>query len=158
MSPEASEGLLMYTVLSRVVRTVPMAAKPLGACLLCKQVTCDCFIDLLKGCPICNERHTAGMCKGEPAKGKTTPFFMSEASKLKIRRWLEEEYDEDKDGTLEKVYNELCGIISEIVQEDSRQVLGVYMEKEAKLLEAESKRFKERAQKRLREEQQKHKK
>lgn len=80
---------------------------------------------------------------------------MSEASKLKLKRWLEGEYDEDKEGTLDKIYKELCEVVSEIVEEDSRIVIGGLYDKLSTQYTEQSKKIKERAQKRLKEEQKK---
>lgn len=105
---------------------IPMAAapplKPLGACLLCKKPVCDCM-------------------KDEPK------HFISEASKLRLRRWfIEEEIDDC-------YYEGLCAVVSEIIDEDSRLRVGAVYDRVSNTFGVRAREIREGAQKRLREEQ-----
>lgn len=63
--------------------------------------------------------------------------------------WLESAYEEDKEGSREKIYKELEALVAEMIGEDSRIVLANFYEQAAKKYETVAKEIREVSKKRF---------
>jgi hypothetical protein len=96
----------------------------LGACLLCKKPTCD--------------------CKKATEDTVVAGASITPASKLKLKRWLDENDNPD--------IGALSTVVGEIVLDDSKVIVAAVFEELANRLRAQATGLREGAQKRLKEE------
>lgn len=105
--------------------------KPPAVCILCKKQACQCAPILPR-----NPKYP----------------HLGEASRRKIRRWVDEECGGDTPTNRDKIYEELQLLVNEIAEAEGRLICAAFVRRHAKEFERLAVLSEEKGYKRLREE------